>query len=308
MRRFLRARVGSWAVLWATLSSAFFATGCHAPPQHRFPSAESALGRLLESTSCARAVQGEARLSFKSQGRSLSGRVLYLAESPDHLRFDILSPFGVPVSTLTSNGARFSLYDLQHRSFVRGAASTCNVQRFTRVPVAPHALAEMLLGRPPLPAGLRASGIEYRRQFLSRGNYRIELEGDQGTSETIDLGVVPDDWDLPTERQRLRLLGVKVSRSGRVLYEVSLDGHRPRSMAKIQLSAEEAALGVEPPEHSGPECAAELASRMHVSVPKTHDELTLDAEELWLNPPLRPESFTQEVPVGVSVSDSSCGL
>jgi len=282
--------------------------GCQRAPVHRFPTAGAALERLRASTSCNRAVQGEARLSFSGEGRRLSGRVLYLAHAPGELRFDVFSSFGVTLSTLTSDGARFSLLDLEQRAFIHGKASVCNVERFTRVPVPPDALVELLRGRPPvLVHEADDASIDFRSPLLGGGHYRLTVNGRHEAREEMLIGVVPADLELPAERQRLRLLGVKIEQAGQVLYEVELSEHRMRKMAPIAQSAEDAALGVPPPFASGPECSVELADRMRVYVPKTGYELTFRNDELWLNPALAEGVFVQQAPAGVSVSESNCG-
>lgn len=306
----VNSRASSWerivrcAVLTVLAASAL---ACQRAPLHRFPTAGAALERLRETTSCNRAVQGEARLSFSGEGRRLSGRLLYLAHAPAELRFDIFSSFGVTISTLTSNGARFSLLDSEQRAFIRGPSSACNVQRFTRVPVPPEALVELLRGRPPvLRHEAEAAALDFRSPLFGTGHYRVTVTGRHEAREELTIGVAPDDWERPLDQQRLRLLGVKVEQAGEVLYEVQLSGHRQRAMAPLSQSAEEIALGLPAPRASGPECSVELADRMRVYVPKTGYELTFNNDELWLNPPLQEGAFVQEVPPGVTVSESDC--
>jgi len=306
MKREVRAPVGSRALL-SVAALALGSLACQRAPIHRFPTAGAALQRLRETTSCNRAVQGEARLSFSGEGRRLSGRLLYLAHAPAELRFDIFSSFGVTISTLTSDGARFSLLDNENRAFIRGPSSACNVQRFTRVPVPPEALVELLRGRPPVLRHDEADAtLDFRSPLFGSGSYRLTVEGRHQAREELVIGVAPEDWDRPLAEQRLRLLGVKVEQAGDVLYEVQLSGHRLRKMAPLVQSAEEQALGLPPPQASGPECSLELADRMRVYVPKTGYELTFNNEELWLNPPLQEGAFVQEAPAGASVSDSDC--
>jgi hypothetical protein len=287
---------------------AWLLMGCHRAPPHRFPTAGAALSRLRESTSCNRAVQGEARLSFSGGGRRLSGRVLYLAHAPAELRFDIFSPFGATISTLTSDGRRFSLLEMEQRAFITGASSACNVQRFTRVPVPPEALVELLRGRPPVLVHETADAkLDFSGSLFGAGHYVLTVAGRHQARQEIEVGVVPSDWDLPAERQRLRLLGVKVEQAGQVLYEVEFSDHRLRRMAPLSQSAEDEALGLSPPVASGPTCEVELADRMRVYVPTTGYELTFRNDELWLNPPLQEGIFVQRPPAGVTVSESSCG-
>jgi hypothetical protein len=286
---------------------ALLLAGCAGPPPARFPEARSALEQLRRTTECSRALTGEADVTFRGDGRRLRGRALYLAAAPDRLRVDVLSPFGATLSTLTSDGERFALYDLENRAFVYGAASACNVARFARVPVPPHVLVELLRGRPPVLAHQPAQArLDFVRRPFERGHYLVRLDGAHEASEELELGIVEQDWQKPLEQQRLRLLGVRVSQAGEPLYEVSLSGHRVAgSAASEPLDPELAALG-EAPSPSGPACSAELPGRLRFRVPASGYELVFDNRELTHNPPLGPGAFTQPVPSGVRARESRC--
>ena len=126
-------------------------SGCgRPPPPSQFPTADAALGRMHASYSCSRGVQGEAKLDlFNKQGR-VRGNVLVPGDAARKPPLHVYSPFGVTLSTLTSDGQNFSLFDLQNKQFLYGPANTCNVERFTQVPVPPFALVELLRGEAPV--------------------------------------------------------------------------------------------------------------------------------------------------------------
>ena len=133
----MRSRAG--LVLAATI-----AAGCHrGPPPSQFPSAADALERMRSTYACSRGIQGEAKIDYFGEQGRVRGNVLYKSMLPRRLRFDVFSPFGVTLSTLTSDGQRFMLFDLREKVMLQGQANTCNVARFTQVPVPPHALAQM---------------------------------------------------------------------------------------------------------------------------------------------------------------------
>src|SRR5690606_24327685 len=123
---------------------------CARAPEAKFPTFDSALARLQSQTDCSRAVQGEAGLVAQGTLFKVRGKILYLAEAPEQLRFDLYSSFGVTLSTLTSDGKKFGLYSLDQKAFWYGPSRTCNIERFTRVAVPPFALVELLRGRPPV--------------------------------------------------------------------------------------------------------------------------------------------------------------
>ncbi len=281
--------------------------GCGAGPRARFTTARAAIDRLRESTSCSQAVQGEAGLTFAGDGRRLRGKVLYVVRTPEKIRFDVLSPFGVTLTTLTCDGEHFSLYDLGHKTMHYGEPTACNVERFTRVPAPPSVLVELLRGRPPVITHDEGrSSIEFQRGFLSSGRYHLSLEGAGQVKERLEIGVHPDDYEAPLERQRLRLLGVEVERGGRAVYRAELSGHRAARRIEAKPDPEAVALGVEPEPPSGPACSAEIPMHLAFEAPESGYELLLDNSEVGHNPPLPPGVFEQEIPRGVRGIESTC--
>jgi hypothetical protein len=281
---------------------ALLTLGCARAPLERFQSAESLLGGLRERTSCARAVSGEAKLYFRGDGRRLSGSVLYLAAAPNQLRFDLISPFGVSLSTLTSDGARFSLFDLGARRFYFGPARTCNVTKFTRVPVPAAALVETLRGRPATIVHGSAA-LELVTPFLGTPHYQVDLVGPSDTRQIVRIGVHPDDLLAPLAKQRLRYLGGEVWQAGEMSYSVALSQFQQRGLKPRPVSEDPLDRPLPP---SGPACEAELPRRIKFVVPETGYEVTFDHTEQWHNPPLPESAFRLELPSGVESIRSDC--
>jgi hypothetical protein len=281
--------------------------GCHQVPQAQFPSVESALSRLYEQTDCSRAVQGDASLVASGPLVKVRGKMLYMAEAPEKVRFDLYSEFGVTLSTLTSDGKKFGLYSLDQRSFWHGPARTCNIKRFTQVAVPPFALVELLRGRPPvLEHDAGAARIKYRRPLFSEGRYVVDIESANEASQRLELGIPEEDFQKPLSLQRVRLLSVRVKQGGDLLYKVVLDGHRAASRAASKLTAEEIEMGVTPLPPSGPECNAELPSTLSFTVPGSGYKLTIENERAHHNPPIAPAAFQQSIPPSVRAEYSDC--
>jgi hypothetical protein len=281
--------------------------GCHSPPRAQFPSVASALSHLEKQTSCSRAVQGEANLVVSAPLYKQTGQLLYKAEAPDRLRFDLYSSFGITLSTLSSDGRDFALYNLDQKSFHYGPAKTCNIERFTRVAVPPFALVELLRGRPPvLSHRPEQASIEFKSSLFSRGRYVIEVQGTHQSEQRLELEVPVEDWEKPIGEQRLRLSRVRVDQAGDLLYEVELAGHRPAVVAPNVLSVEEREMGILPYPPSGPDCAAEIPRTIAFSVPGTGATLTIENKEVFHNPPQVPGAFRQDVPHGVKSLFSDC--
>ncbi|MCH2110704.1 MAG: hypothetical protein MK135_15385 [Polyangiaceae bacterium] len=299
-RVFGQQKKGGAALL--VLSSSFF-WGCYAAPQIPFVSGRSLLDRNLEETNCSRAIRGEARMSFAGDGRRLSGQLLYLAEAPEQLRLDILSPFGVTVSTLTSDGREFSLYQLESRSYLTGEANQCNLQKFTQVPIPPRALVEILRGRPPvLVAEGQAPTFEYIQPVLGRGYYQWVIWGANQTREELHFTVEFPQKEPALQVPRLKFLSVE--QAGQILYEVHFRGYAKAEMAQATARSDDFSLmgGAV----SGPACSAKLPSEVELSVPSTGYRLMLSNVEVEHNPVLASDVFQQAIPSGVVVQRSKC--
>src|SRR5678815_5015522 len=101
----------------------------HSAPPSRFPSADDAFARMKASFACVNGVQGVAKVdNFSKQGR-VRGDMYLVALNPDRVRFDVVSPFGVSLFTLVSDGKRFEMLDVKQKELLYGPSSACNLAR-----------------------------------------------------------------------------------------------------------------------------------------------------------------------------------
>lgn len=275
--------------------------GCAtSPPPSRFPSADAALGRMHATFACSRGIQGEAKIDFFKGHQRVRGNLLYFAVLPEKVRFDVYSPFGVTLSTLTSNGRRFALFDLRDKEFLYGPANACNVARFTEVPVPPFALVELLRGEAPV----LVHTPNQASLAWSSGSYLIKISSRHAATEEIRLEPRPDDWYRPWQQQRVRVLEVEVQQQGIELYRVLMEDHEAAHRAKPRVDPQ----GLLPPVlPSGPVCNAEVPRRIRMQVPATDQDLILEAKSVTHNPPLIAGVFSQRAPGGVRVRHATCG-
>ncbi len=274
--------------------------GCQAsPPPSQFPSAADALARMHDTYACSRGIQGESKIEYFGERGRVRGSVLYLAALPESLRFDVYSPFGVTLSTLTSDGREFALYDLKEKQFLRGPANACNVARFTQVPVPPFALAELLRGEAPVLVHEPAAAT-----IAWEGEYVIRITSTRSATEEIHLEPTPADFALPWQQQRVRVTEVRVAQHGLDLYRAYLADHEAAATAAPQKDSDDPTALVLPP--SGPPCNAEVPRRLRMVTPDTDQELVFHVKEASHNPPLSPGVFRQEVPRGVTVRFAAC--
>src|SRR5262245_42300242 len=203
------------------LAAALF--GCGRPPPSQFPSAGDALERLHATTTCARGVSVEAKLDYMGSAGRVRAEVLYISAVPDRVRFDVVSPFGATLSTLAANGRNFSFSDLRQRQYIHGPANACNLARFTRLPLAPHALGDLLRGDAPvLVHGPEAGSVAWEGSRCVIG-----IQGGHGAKEELEIEPISADFERPWREQRVRVLAVRVEQLGVPLYAIELDDHAP---------------------------------------------------------------------------------
>ncbi|HMJ16649.1 MAG TPA: hypothetical protein VK524_34780 [Polyangiaceae bacterium] len=280
-------------------------SSCASAPPSRFPNASAALDRMRQTYACSRSVRAEAKIDyFESRGR-VRGNVMYIAALPEKLRFDVFSPFGVTLATLTSDGKNFGLYDFRARSFHYGPANLCNVARFTRVPVPPHALAQLLRGEAPvLLHSPEQASLDWESGPFSSGRYVVQIRSKHAASERIELAPRPEDWQRPWAEQRVRVLKVAIEQQGIELYTADLADHRVVRTAPAQVDPDGLSPTLPP---SGPACDAEVPGRVRLEVPDTDQDLILRNDRVHHNPPLDTGTFRQTPPGGVKLRYSPCG-
>ena len=287
-----------------SLSAAFIAlAGCgHPPPASKFPTADDALARMHATYACVNGVQGVSKIDHRSPKGRIRGEMQLLAVNPDRVRFDVVSPFGVVLYTLTSNGDRFQMNDVEKKQFLYGPSSPCNLARLTQVPVPAHALVSLLRGEAPvLVHTARDASIEWNSDG---GFYDVLLGSKNDASERIHLEVNPSDWDKPWNQQRVRVTAVKVVQRGVDLYEVELSRHEKAQTAGPREDPD----GIDPTTPpSGGACDAELPQSIRMQVPNTEQDVIFQYKESKWNAPIIQGAFRITEPGGVKKLYVDCG-
>jgi hypothetical protein len=261
------------------------------PPASQVPTGQLAIERLQNTQACGTGVHGVAKIDhFGKEGR-FRGKLLFFASRPANLEMDAVSPFGLTLATLTSNGKRFALLDLREKQFLVGPAAPCNIARLTSVPIPGHALVDLLRGSAPILKHSSAS-IAWKS-----GAYEIIVKSSRDAVQTLRMVPHPDDYAKPWNAQRMRLLSVRVDQYGGTLYQAELEGHAPGIMSKPREDVEtgEPALPV-----SGPECHADIPRTLRLSVPGATDtDVIFRYDEAEWNPPLPEGVFEPVKPQGM---------
>ena len=204
---------------------------------------------------CARAVQATAKIDRFGEGGRVRGEVLLFAAEPARIRMDVVSPFGVSLLTLTTDGSRFALRDSRSKRFYVGPASACNIARLTTVPVPGHVLVDLFRGVAPV---LRHDARAATMVWDDHGYWVIALAGTHQSREEIHLAPRPDDWASPWDRQRMRVLDVRVEQQGFEIYHAELSDHAAAATAGPREDPDNLTPPLPP---SGPACAAEIPAK-----------------------------------------------
>ncbi|MGH7294811.1 MAG: LolA family protein [Polyangiaceae bacterium] len=285
------------------LVSAAALGGCASvrPPASAPLTADDALARMHATFACASAIQANAKIDHFGEHGRVRGDLMLFAARPARIRMDVVSPFGVALATLTSDGHQFALADLRDKTFFTGPADACNIARLTTVPVPGHVLVDLLHGEAPV---LKHEGGGATIAWDSHGWWVLQIPSTREAREEIHLAPRPEDWARPWDQQRMRVLDVRVVQQGYVLYHAELGDHATEPTAGPRIDPD----NIDPPiPPSGPVCDAEVPRKIHVEVPVPEADVRFTYQKLEWNPPMPEGTFVQPVPQGMRVEPVSCG-
>ncbi len=264
------------------------------------PNAASAILRMKESGKCGNGLQADAKFDHFGEKGRVRGELLLYAVAPASVRLDAVSPFGVTLATLTSDGSKFALSDLREKVFLEGPADACNIARLTTIPIPGHVLVSLLRGRAPvLKHDESATTIEWSRG----GYYVVRLKGTRDAEEELHLQVDPADMEKPWSEQRLRVVDVTVRQKNAVLYHAELGDFFSAPMASSRIDPDGLDAPIPP---SGPECHADLPKRIHVEVPNPSQDILFRYDKATWNPPLIDGLFVQRATGGMRTERVTC--
>jgi hypothetical protein len=276
--------------------------GCSrmAPPASAPPSADAALARMHATYACGNAVQATAKIDHFGEHGRVRGDLMLFGARPARVRLDAISPFGVALATLTSDGTQFGLADLRNKAFLTGPASACNIARLTTLAVPGHVLVDFLRGEAPV---LKHDGAAATIAWDPGGWWTLSIPSTRQAREEIHLAPRPDDWNKPWEQQRMRVLDVRVEQQGFVLYHAEMSDHTGAPTAGPRVDPD----NIDPPTPpSGPVCDAEVPRKIHVQVNDPDADVRFVYGQLSWNPPLLDSTFVQAPPQGMRVEQAVC--
>ena len=134
-----------------------FLSACASPPKRYIPSppdrlySQQELLSILEIRNKAvNSIEGKLSSSIISGGENRKTTELILIKKPQHLRMDILSPFGSPVLTMATNGEDINLQYHSRNRFFSGKAGDPNMAAILSPSLNIEELVLILTGGIPL--------------------------------------------------------------------------------------------------------------------------------------------------------------
>lgn len=148
-----------------SLAIALFGLGCAATTngvrRYPEPAAHDLMAALTARQNAVRSINAETRATSWLGGERVRGTVQVLADRSGQLRFEAEVALQGTVAALAVSDGQFTFIDYQKHVFRQGPACPANVAGLIRIPLAPTAVAAILLGDAPTQRGTRAVGVEW---------------------------------------------------------------------------------------------------------------------------------------------------
>ena len=136
---------------------------------------EPLLAAIAKRAQAIRSLSGEIKLEIWRKGQRVRLKQMLAVDPESRLRLEVISPFGQPVTTLVSDGARLMIYAVDEKRFLVGAATAENMARLMPVNMSPNELSNLLRGSIPLIRHTQSS-VGWDGQ---NGRYILTLTGEE---------------------------------------------------------------------------------------------------------------------------------
>ncbi len=219
--------------------------------------------RLEEAGRRFQSLEGVAKVHVEWQGKNATVTQALLAEKPDRFRAETLNPFGFgsPLLLMATDGSELAVMIPGEGVMFRGEASSRNLQRFTRLPLHPADLVQLLLYQVPVivheerigsvgPTGdllLQLRGAKDVRQELRFDKHQQLVESAYYTGDDLALRVRYEDFsegefsfphssfmEMPQQQAEAKLsfseLAINVVPDAQRFYLVTPAGYEERSI------------------------------------------------------------------------------
>jgi outer membrane lipoprotein-sorting protein len=249
---------------WYILFALFLFSACATVPvlPPEIPRAEEVLEQVYARRQFLDGLKGLAQTKISSPAKTFSATQVLFARRPGFLRVETLSPFGTPVLYAATDGRDLSIYQPSENRYYRGSFQAGSVS----------------LG---LPSNFSASEIvSFLMGGAAPGDYeKVSIREDR------EKGLwVLELLDAPREESQTLWVDPQF------FYVVRAEFHRPRFSYNAEFTDFRQANDILFPR------------RMLLDSRDAQTRISIEFQELELNPPWHPQDFLLPVPPGVTVS------
>ncbi len=148
-------------------------TGCGGLPKPKNGPVEPTplLDAIARKDASLKSLTAEIDVEIWQKGERVKFRQFLAADDQGRLRIEVISPFGNPIMTLTSDGSRLMIFDSKEGRFFLGAVTQDSLARLLPVPMSPSELSTLLRGAIP-----RLVTEQKRLEWDStKGRYKVIL-------------------------------------------------------------------------------------------------------------------------------------
>lgn len=158
-------------------------------PPERLYSKQELLSILKLRNKAVNSIEGKVSSRIKNGGKNRKTTELILIKKPQHLRMDILSPFGSPVLTMATNGDNLNLQYHSKNRFFSGKVGDPNVAAILSPSLNIEEFILILTGGIPM---IKFDTLKSSATWESEG-YRLSLQNDAARQDIFfdDKGLYP---------------------------------------------------------------------------------------------------------------------
>jgi outer membrane lipoprotein-sorting protein len=201
---------------------------------------------LARRQNTADTLQGRFSVKIEMQDRSFTVPAAILMDHPDRFRFELYTPLGTPLGTLTSDGTALHAWSQRDRTFYEGNTATAVLKEITGGEVSVHDFLAIITGTMPL---IDAEILHVGRTVFDEEGVVIVMLGpdDIRVRAVIDprLGVVKRlrvdppsklaGYETPTTSPIIEVLYEGIVREGRSVLPQRITFDLPRLGWKIRM-------------------------------------------------------------------------
>jgi outer membrane lipoprotein-sorting protein len=138
-------------MIWMTGCSRMIASVHQVPHDHQSRErARQLLEFALEKNPVPETFKGIGNLKITQDNQVDTGRIAWMAEGPDKIRIELLTPYGQPWAGFSSDGQQAYIIGYLDRQFYQGALPRSGLREIISISIQPEEIISLFSGHPPV--------------------------------------------------------------------------------------------------------------------------------------------------------------